>query len=164
MSKAWDVQRIAKLLNLSERRVQILADEGILPRVSRGRYDPLICTHAYIRYIKELANGKGSTRLLDARVRTLEAMAVKRETENKVRDDELIEIARHERIIFERNRLARDTLLKIPDRTFAALSSKLKLKKDKFHIVREMLKKEVRDVLSELSNNDTSNRKRRKNN
>ena len=51
---------IAKLFNVTERRVQQLAQEGIIPALSRKPYkfDLLPTVQAYIRYLSAKANGK----------------------------------------------------------------------------------------------------------
>lgn len=51
---------IAKLFDLDVRRVQQLAKEGILPAASQRPYkfDLLPTVKAYIRYLRDLANGK----------------------------------------------------------------------------------------------------------
>ena len=51
---------IAKLFGVTERRVQQLAQEGIIPAVSRKPYkfDLLPTVQAYIRYLSDKANGK----------------------------------------------------------------------------------------------------------
>lgn len=43
---------IAKLLDMTERRVQQLATEGVLPKASHGKYPLYACVHAYIRYLR----------------------------------------------------------------------------------------------------------------
>ena len=47
-----NVSNMAKLLNLSVRRVQALVQEGVLPRPENGRYDIFGCVHRYIDHIK----------------------------------------------------------------------------------------------------------------
>ena len=53
---------IAKLFGVTERRVQQLAKEGIIPAAQTRPYkfDLLPTVQAYIRYLSEKANGKGS--------------------------------------------------------------------------------------------------------
>lgn len=50
---------IARLLNISERRLQQLAREGIVPRASRGKYPMAGCVRGYIKYLQE-GGGCGS--------------------------------------------------------------------------------------------------------
>lgn len=49
-------QDLADLLCVDVRRVQQLAKEGILPRVTRGKYDLATCVKAYIQYLKGSSN------------------------------------------------------------------------------------------------------------
>lgn len=53
------VNDLARLLNLSTRRVQSLVQEGVLPKPQRpGVYDVLACNHAYLAHLKNLAASK----------------------------------------------------------------------------------------------------------
>lgn len=51
---------VAEWLDLSERRVQQMAAEGILPRADRGQYDLQACVKAYIHFLKSIP-GAGSS-------------------------------------------------------------------------------------------------------
>jgi phage terminase Nu1 subunit (DNA packaging protein) len=44
---------IAKLLDLTERRVNQLAKDGVLPKSERGRYELVPVVRAYIRFLRE---------------------------------------------------------------------------------------------------------------
>ena len=46
---------VAKLLDLTERRVNQLAKEGILPKAARGRYELVPVVRAYISYLRDRA-------------------------------------------------------------------------------------------------------------
>lgn len=46
---------IAKLLDLTERRVNQLAKEGVLPKAARGRYELVPVVRAYISYLRDRA-------------------------------------------------------------------------------------------------------------
>lgn len=43
---------IARLLNLTERRLQQLAREGIIPKAARGQYPLAGCVRSYIQYLQ----------------------------------------------------------------------------------------------------------------
>lgn len=47
---------IAKLLDLSERRVQQLGREGVIPKAERGRYDLVGAVRGYVRYLRDQAS------------------------------------------------------------------------------------------------------------
>lgn len=49
----YPVATIAKLLMISERRVQQLAQEGAIPKAERGRYELASTVQGYIRYLQE---------------------------------------------------------------------------------------------------------------
>jgi phage terminase Nu1 subunit (DNA packaging protein) len=51
----YPVGTIAKLLRLTERRVQQLSKEGVIPRAERGRYELAPAVQGYIGYLQERA-------------------------------------------------------------------------------------------------------------
>lgn len=57
-SPVYPVSTIAKLFNLTERRVQQLAKDGIIPKAERGKYDLVGCVRGYIKYLQDLAFGR----------------------------------------------------------------------------------------------------------
>jgi phage terminase Nu1 subunit (DNA packaging protein) len=79
------VGTIAALFDLTERRVQQLSAEGVIPRNSHGRYEIGLAVRGYVRYLRERAVkgdpagaddvGASRAKLLNARARlaTLEA-------------------------------------------------------------------------------------------
>lgn len=56
-TNALSVGQIALVLKLKDRRVQQLADAGILPRAERGKYALIPCVQAYILYLR--GDGEG---------------------------------------------------------------------------------------------------------
>jgi len=44
---------IARLLDLSERRVQQLSREGVIPKAERGQYDLIGSVRGYVRYLRD---------------------------------------------------------------------------------------------------------------
>ena len=52
------VATLAKLFNLTPRRVWQLAREGIIPRGARGRYDLVACVQAYVRHLQNASRGR----------------------------------------------------------------------------------------------------------
>lgn len=49
----YSVATIAKLLMISERRVQQLSQEGVIPKAERGRYELAPAVQGYIRFLQE---------------------------------------------------------------------------------------------------------------
>ena len=66
---------VAQLLKLSERRVQQLVKDAILPRPVKGLYNPVACIHAYIDYLRKQAAGSGEVSLTDERTRLIKCQA-----------------------------------------------------------------------------------------
>lgn len=51
--QTYPVGVIAKLLMLTERRVQQLVDAGFIPKAARGKYDLVGSVQGYVRFLKE---------------------------------------------------------------------------------------------------------------
>lgn len=92
MAQSVPVSTIAKLLNLTERRVQQLAKEGVIPKALRGEYNLVGCVQGYIRYLQEEARqgGGGDDELKLHKTRMLAAKANIAELEAKERFGELV--------------------------------------------------------------------------
>ncbi len=56
--RLYSVGVIAKLLNVSERRVQQMVKEKTIPKAERGKYDLIGCVQGYVKYLQDLAFGK----------------------------------------------------------------------------------------------------------
>jgi phage terminase Nu1 subunit (DNA packaging protein) len=71
----FNVQTIAKLLMIDERRIQQLVKEGWIPRGERGRYTLVESVQGYIKYLKE--HGRETQRGTEhARLARAQAMRV----------------------------------------------------------------------------------------
>lgn len=73
--QTYPVATIAKLLILTERQVQALAKDGVLPKAERGRYALVPVVQSYIRYLRERAIGGGIGGSDDDRMRLTRAKA-----------------------------------------------------------------------------------------
>jgi len=86
----YSVGTISKLFNLTDRRVQQLAKDEIIPKPDRGKYELIGCVQGYIKYLQDRAFGKNiapidshaeRTRLLKAQADDAELeLGVKRGT------------------------------------------------------------------------------------
>lgn len=56
----YPVGTIAKLLLLTERRVQQLTKEGIIPKSERGRYELAPAVQGYVRYLQARTHGSNA--------------------------------------------------------------------------------------------------------
>ena len=78
----YNIDTICKMLDLTPRRVQQLAKEGIIPKTEKGKYDLVGCVRGYVHYLRDRALGKDAD--LDGfqwRVRKLKAEALMAEME-----------------------------------------------------------------------------------
>ncbi len=57
----YPVGAISSLLMLSDRRVQQLTKEGVIPKAERGRYELRPAVQGYIRYLQERTHGHSSS-------------------------------------------------------------------------------------------------------
>lgn len=57
-SPSHTVGTIARLLLLSERRVQQLSKEGVIPKNQHGRYELVPVVQAYVRFLQDRAMGR----------------------------------------------------------------------------------------------------------
>lgn len=83
---------VAKLLDLTERRVNQLAKDGTLPKAARGRYELVPVVRAYIRYLREktVNSDVGSDDYATHRARLTKAKADMAEMEREQMSNSLI--------------------------------------------------------------------------
>lgn len=148
MQLVYKVAVIARFLNLTERRIQQLARDGIIPKPEKGKYDLVGCVQGYTGYLQARAFGKEVIHA-DAhqeRARLLKAQADKTELEVKTLRSELIP---SDEIAAEWAGLVvafRSRLLVLPTRG-AHLATGLK----EFHEIESGLRELVHEALNELS-------------
>jgi len=53
----WSAAKLASVLGVSSRRVQQLADDGVVIRVSHGKYDLAASVQGYVEFVKASAAG-----------------------------------------------------------------------------------------------------------
>ena len=74
-------ETIANLLNISERRIEQLSKQKIIPKAGRGVYDLGPTVQAYVRYLQGICNGSiHSERESDLDRRLREAQVLERES------------------------------------------------------------------------------------
>jgi phage terminase Nu1 subunit (DNA packaging protein) len=91
--QAFPISVIAKLLLISERRVQQLVAEGHLPKAERGRYELVPCVQAYVRYLRDRAVVSDGTGGGDDKARLAKAKADIAEMEAQRLRGELLSVA-----------------------------------------------------------------------
>ena len=82
---------ISQLLKLTERRIQQLAKDEIIPKAQRGEYEMIPCVHGYIDYLKaKIGREFTAEDLAINRNRLLKAQADLAEIEKQKQEGELI--------------------------------------------------------------------------
>lgn len=61
----YGVEVMARLLNISARRIQQLAKEGVVPKASRGQYPLAATVQAYCKYLQDLVQDPSGTTKTD---------------------------------------------------------------------------------------------------
>ena len=119
------LDRLAGLLDVTERRVQQLADEGIIVKVRHGVYELEPSVTGYVRFLGEMIPNKMAkdSGVIDAkkegereRARLLSAKADREELELKERQGKLVDREKERRAAFRLGRSLRNSLLNIPSR------------------------------------------------
>jgi phage terminase Nu1 subunit (DNA packaging protein) len=119
MATQYPVSTIAKLFGLTERRVQQLAQEGIIPKPEKNQYELVGSVRSYIDYLQQRAFGKGAvpqdTHL--ERARLLKAQADMAEIELAERTGSLVTVERVEADWTDMVAACRAKMLSIPTKT-----------------------------------------------
>lgn len=145
------VTTLARLFNLTERRIQQMARDGIIPKPEKGKYDLIGCTRAYIKYLQDRAQGR-EVEAADAyleRARLLKAQADKTELEVKSLNGEVIPTEQAELLWSGLVAAFRAKMLALPSRCALRV---MNLKT--YPEVEGCLKEHVYEALTELSRYD----------
>jgi phage terminase Nu1 subunit (DNA packaging protein) len=149
MPQSYPVNAIATLLKLSERRVQQLVKDSILPRPVKGMYDPIACVHAYIDYLKKLAAGNGELSLTDERTRLTKYQADLAEIELRKAHGELIGTKKAMQLWGEVVTSTRQRLLGLPTRLASIVAQQKSIPE-----IKDIIENAIQEVLSEFANPD----------
>lgn len=147
-SPVCKVTALARLLNVTERRVQQLAKDGIIPKPLKGKYDLVGCVQGYIRYLQDRDSAKGVA-AIDShleRARLIKAKADKTEIEVHALKATYIQAAEVERIWCAIIGAFRAKLLALPSKC-SQLIAPLSKPED----IREVLNRQVYEALNELA-------------
>ncbi len=142
---------IAKLLDLSERRVQQLSREGVIPKATRGQYDLVGSVRGYVRYLRDQAVSAqaGAPDYAVERARYIRARADLVEMEANQRRGALIAADDIEAAWIKVLALLRTRVLALPDRLAPQVHSVSSLAE-----TRNLLSANLREALEDLANND----------
>ncbi|MGP6089758.1 terminase small subunit, Nu1 [Antarctobacter jejuensis] len=142
---------IAKLLDLSERRVQQLSREGVIPKATRGQYDLIGSVRGYVQYLRDqaLKAQAGAPDYASERARFIRARADLAEMEAEEKRGSVIAAEYVEGAWIAVLTLLRTRILALPDRLAPQLHSEASPAG-----VRDALRSALREVLEELAESD----------
>nr|DAH34548.1 MAG TPA: DNA packaging protein [Caudoviricetes sp.] len=134
---------VAQHLNLTERRVRQLRDEGVIQEKRTGLYDLVDTMTRYIKYI-----GAGSKAdLTDERAKLTKAKREAAEMENRVRKAELLEVGDVEKAYSTVMMNFRSRILALPQKLAPAVAA---LEGDEQQI-QDLIQAELQEALETLS-------------
>lgn len=142
---------IARFLNLTERRIQQLARDGIIPKPDKGKYDLVRCVQQYVQYLQERAYGSGDTphdTHLE-RARLIKAQADKTELEVAAMREQVVTIEMVEHDWMKHVSACRMRILGIPSKSAFQIAT-LKEPAE----IENFLKRAIYEALSELTHDD----------
>ena len=152
----YPVSTIAKLFNLTERRVQQLASEGVIPKPERGKYDLVASVRGYIAYLQDRAFGKEVVHV-DAhqeRARLLKAQADKTELEFKTMQSQVIAADQVELLWSGLVSAFRARMLALPTRCAHSVLTLKNLPGKTYQEIEMCLRSHVYEALHELARYD----------
>ncbi|MFA6148654.1 MAG: terminase small subunit, Nu1 [bacterium] len=150
----YPISVIARLLDLTERRVQQLTKEGMIPKSERGRYDLVMAVRGYIHFLRDRALGKDGDALPDIaleRGRLLKAQADAAEMENARTRGEFLPKEFIRKSVERAVIACRARLLAMPDKAATQVVACSSIPE-----VKDLLQREVYEALDELARADYS--------
>jgi phage terminase Nu1 subunit (DNA packaging protein) len=152
-SPVYPATVIAKLFNLTERHVQRLAKDGIIPKAARGKYELVGCVQGYVRYLQERAMGGdiNSTDFGTENIRVKKLTADKLQLEVDVLKGNLVPRELIEDELANIILTARAKLLGLPSRL-----AKIAIASESLREIEVAAKNIVYEVLEELSNDKSA--------
>ena len=152
MATSFNIEAIAKLLKLSERRVQQLAKDNIIPKAERGKYDLVSSIHGYIDFLKAKAGGDFTAEeVLKNKNKLLKAKAEIAEIEKQKATGELIPKEEVKRTWLELVHKIKQKLLSIPNKVAPVVATVKNISEIKL-----ILQDKLYEALYEITSDDRS--------
>ncbi len=148
-TNVYPVSTIAKLFDLTERRVQQLAKEGVIPKSSKGKYELVPSVKGYINYLKAKSFGTNdivSSDIAIDRGRLLKMQADKLAMEMDTAKGQLLDREEVKAGWINLLTRCRARLLAIPNRLAYQLTSTTNV-----HEIAQILKQAIYEALEELA-------------
>ena len=155
MATSFNIEAISKLLKLSERRVQQLAKDNIIPKAERGKYDLVSSVHGYIDFLKAKAGGDFTAEeVLKNKNKLLKAKAEIAEIEKMKATGELIPKEEVKRTWLELVHKIKQKLLSIPNKVAPVVATVKNISEIKL-----ILQDKIYEALYEISSDERGARK-----
>ena len=152
MATSFNIEAISKLLKLSERRVQQLAKDNIIPKAERGKYDLVSSVHGYVDFLKAKAGGDFTAEeVLKNKNKLLKAKAGIAEIEKKKATGELIPKEEVKRTWLELIHKIKQKLLSIPNKVAPVVATVKNISEIKL-----ILQDKLYEALYEITSDDRS--------
>ena len=152
MATSFNIEAIAKLLKLSERRVQQLAKDNIIPKAERGKYDLVSSVHGYVDFLKAKAGGDFTAEeVLKNKNKLLKAKAEIAEIEKQKATGELIPKEEVKRTWLELVHKIKQKLLSIPNKVAPVVVTVKNISEIKL-----ILQDKLYEALYEITSDDRS--------
>ena len=149
--KLHTVKVVARTLDLSERRVRQLRDEGVIKEEMPGLYNLMKTNHDYINFLRGNTSVDGNLNYNEERAKLVRAKRQNEELDLKIKQNTLHETEDIEAVMGEMLTNFKVRLLGIPSKLSPILATK-KSKSDIYKI----LKDAVEEALNELSDFNTA--------
>ena len=150
MATSFNIQAIAKLLKLSERRIQQLAKEEVIPKAERGKYDLIGSVQGYIDYLKAKVGGDFTAEeVLKNKNKLLKAKAELAEIEKMKATGELIPKEEVKRTWLELVQKVKQKLLSIPNKVAPVVVTVKSINEIKL-----ILQEKIYEALYEITSDD----------
>jgi phage terminase Nu1 subunit (DNA packaging protein) len=148
MVQSYPVSTISKLFGLSERRVQQLARDGVIPKPEKNQYELIGSVRSYIDYLQQRAFGKGVSPqdMHVERARLLKAQADMAEIELAEKSGALVAVERVESDWIQVLSACRAKLLSIPTKSAHQIVNLVEV-----YDVEKFLKQAIFEALEELA-------------
>lgn len=144
-----DLATLAKLFNLSERRIQQLAREGVIPRVRTGEYDVIGAIRGYLKSLQPEHNDQVSSNYQRAKTRLINLQA-DQVTLRLARDQtKLLSAIDVDNTWSDRILCARAILQGLPPRLSAQISALCQV--DSPHAITRIIAQGINEALDELA-------------
>ena len=152
MATSFNIVAIAKLLKLTERRVQQLAKDGIIPKAERGKYDLVSSVHGYIDFLKSKAGGDFTAEeVIKNKNKLIKAKAELAEIEKMKATSELIPQEEVKRTWLELVQKVKQKLLSIPNKVAPVVVTVKSINEIKL-----IIQDKIHEALYEISSDEGS--------